>query len=50
MLLALVPLFLLFEASILAAAWLNRVSPPGSLWGEDFDDIDDSDAPTDHED
>ena len=42
MLLALAPLFLLFEVSILAAAWLNRVSPPGSLWGEDFED---SDAP-----
>jgi sec-independent protein translocase protein TatC len=35
MLLAMVPLFLLFEASILVAAWLNKVSPPGSLWGED---------------
>ncbi len=38
MLLAMVPLFLLFEASILVSAWLNRVSPPGTLWGEDFDD------------
>ena len=46
--LALVPLFLLFEVSILAAAWLNRISPPGSLWGEDFDD--DSDAPAVSED
>jgi sec-independent protein translocase protein TatC len=44
MLLALAPLFLLFEVSILASAWLNRVSPPGSLWGEHFDD-EDSDAP-----
>ena len=34
MLLATVPLFVLFEASILLAAWLNRVSPPGSWWGE----------------
>ena len=25
----------LFELSILIAAWVNRVSPPGSLWGED---------------
>ena len=33
--LALVPLFLLFELSILLAAWLNKISPPGSLWGED---------------
>jgi sec-independent protein translocase protein TatC len=40
MLLAMVPLFLLFEASILVAAWLNKVSPPGSLWGEDFDELD----------
>ena len=46
MLLALGPLFLLFEVSILASTWLNRVSPPGSLWGEDFeDDSEDSDAP-----
>jgi len=40
MLLAMVPLFLLFEASILVSAWLNRISPPGSLWGEDFDEDD----------
>ena len=40
MLLAMVPLFVLFEASILVAAWLNRVSPPGSLWGEEFDELD----------
>ena len=25
----------LFELSILVSAWLNRISPPGSLWGED---------------
>jgi hypothetical protein len=35
MLLAMVPLFVLFELSILLAAWLNRVSPPGNWWGED---------------
>ena len=39
MLLALVPLFLLFQLSILLAAWLNRVSPPGSLWGEEFEEL-----------
>ncbi len=39
MLLALGPLFLLFEVSILAAAWLNRVSPPGSLWADEFDEL-----------
>src|SRR3712207_1572609 len=39
MLLAMVPLFLLFEASILVAAWLNRVSPPGTLWGEELDEL-----------
>jgi sec-independent protein translocase protein TatC len=38
MILALGPLFLLFEASILLAAWLNRVSPPGHWWGEDADE------------
>jgi hypothetical protein len=38
MLLAMGPLFLLFEASILLAAWLNRVSPPGNWWGEDDDE------------
>jgi sec-independent protein translocase protein TatC len=38
MLLAMVPLFLLFELSILLAAWLNRVSPPGNWWGEDDTD------------
>ena len=50
MVFALVPLFLLFEASILLSAWLNKISPPGSLWGEDFEDFDDPDAPEDHED
>ena len=34
----LVPLFALFELSILLAAWLNRVSPPGHWWGERNDD------------
>jgi len=47
MTLALVPLFLLFELSILLSAWLNRISPPGSLWGEDFDELERAD---DHED
>jgi sec-independent protein translocase protein TatC len=37
MMLAMVPLFLLFELSILLSAWLNRVSPPGHWWGEDDD-------------
>ena len=50
MMLALVPLFLLFELSILLAAWLNRISPPGSLWGEDaFDDDEDLVPATDHD-
>jgi sec-independent protein translocase protein TatC len=35
MLLAMLPLFVLFELSILLSAWLNRVSPPGTWWGED---------------
>jgi sec-independent protein translocase protein TatC len=43
MLLAMLPLFLLFELSILVSAWLNRVSPPGTWWGEG--DADDSRAP-----
>jgi sec-independent protein translocase protein TatC len=43
MLLAMVPLFLLFEASILISVWLNRISPPGTLWGEQFDEIEESD-------
>ena len=38
MLLAMGPLFLLFEGSILLSAWLNRVSPPGTWWGEDDDE------------
>jgi sec-independent protein translocase protein TatC len=38
MLLAMLPLFVLFELSILLAAWLNRVSPPGSWWGEQEDE------------
>jgi sec-independent protein translocase protein TatC len=49
MMLAMVPLFVLFEASILLAAWLNRVSPPGHWWGED--DAEDGYATAfDHED
>ncbi len=43
MLLAMVPLFLLFEASILISVWLNRISPPGTLWGEQFDELDEPD-------
>jgi sec-independent protein translocase protein TatC len=35
MLLAMLPLFVLFELSILLAAWLNRVSPPGNWWSEE---------------
>ena len=35
MTLAMLPLFLLFELSILVAAWVNRVSPPGSLWSDE---------------
>jgi sec-independent protein translocase protein TatC len=42
MLLAMVPLFVLFELSILLSAWLNRVSPPGTWWGEDDDADEDS--------
>jgi sec-independent protein translocase protein TatC len=38
MTLAMLPLMVLFELSILVAAWVNRVSPPGSLWGEDEDE------------
>jgi sec-independent protein translocase protein TatC len=44
MTLAMLPLLVLFELSILVAAWVNRVSPPGSLWGED-DEEDDEPAP-----
>ncbi|HEX8206985.1 MAG TPA: twin-arginine translocase subunit TatC [Solirubrobacteraceae bacterium] len=43
MTLAMLPLMVLFELSILLAAWVNRVSPPGSLWGEDDDDSDQDD-------
>lgn len=49
MLLAMGPLFLLFELSILLSAWLNRVSPPVSRWGED-DDEDAYATAYDHED
>jgi sec-independent protein translocase protein TatC len=49
MLLAMAPLFLLFELSILLAAWLNRISPPGSLWGGD-DDVPDPDDDFAHQD
>jgi sec-independent protein translocase protein TatC len=38
MTLAMLPLMVLFELSILVAAWVNRVSPPGSLWGDDDDE------------
>jgi sec-independent protein translocase protein TatC len=38
MTLAMLPLMVLFELSILVAAWINRASPPGSLWGEDDED------------
>ena len=38
MTLAMLPLFLLFELSILVAAWVNRVSPPGSLWSDEPED------------
>jgi sec-independent protein translocase protein TatC len=47
MTLAMLPLFVLFELSILVAAWINRVSPPGSLWGEDDDD--EADLVPDHD-
>jgi sec-independent protein translocase protein TatC len=40
MTLAMLPLMVLFELSILVAAWINRVSPPGSLWGEDDEEPD----------
>ena len=39
MTLAMLPLFVLFELSILIAAWVNRVSPPGSLWGDDDEEV-----------
>jgi sec-independent protein translocase protein TatC len=44
MILAMGPLFLLFEASILLAAWLNRISPPGTWWGEDDDEAEPASA------
>ena len=54
MTLAMLPLVVLFELSILVSAWVNRVSPPGSLWSEDDDEEDlaphhdtDSDADSD---
>jgi sec-independent protein translocase protein TatC len=50
MLLAMGPLFLLFELSILLSAWLNRVSPPGTWWGEDDDEDSYATAYADHED
>jgi sec-independent protein translocase protein TatC len=40
MTLAMLPLIVLFELSILIAAWVNRVSPPGSIWGDDDEDSD----------
>ena len=40
MTLAMLPLMVLFQLSILIAAWVNRVSPPGSLWGEGEEDDD----------
>jgi sec-independent protein translocase protein TatC len=43
MLFAMVPLFLLFELSILVAAWVNKLSPPGRLWGDDEDALDEDD-------
>jgi sec-independent protein translocase protein TatC len=48
MTLAMGPLVLLFEASILLAAWLNRKRPPGSRW--DDDEVDDLLDPHDDED
>jgi sec-independent protein translocase protein TatC len=43
MTLAMLPLMVLFELSILVAAWINRVSPPGSLWGDDDEDDEEDD-------
>ena len=46
MTLAMGPLIILFELSILLARWLERVSPRGggSRWGDDEDDDDDDDG------
>ena len=42
MTLAMGPLIILFELSILLARWLERISPPGrSRWSDDEDDDDD---------
>ena len=49
MMLAMVPLFVLFELSILLSAWLNRVSPPGTWWGEDDDEDSYETAYADHD-
>ena len=48
MLLATIPLFALFELSILLAAWLNRISPPGTLWSEGEEDEEEYDMATPH--
>jgi sec-independent protein translocase protein TatC len=48
--LALIPLFLLFELSILVSAWLNRVSPPGHWWGENDAELDEQAISYDEED
>ena len=48
MLLAMGPLFLLFEGSTWLASFLNRRYPPGSWWGEgEEDDYDDDDGDPD---
>jgi sec-independent protein translocase protein TatC len=49
MTLAMAPLIVLFELSILLAAWVNRVSPPGRLWGDDDED-EEPDVPAPRED
>ena len=49
MLFAMVPLFLLFELSILVAAWVNKLSPPGRLWGDDEDALDEGEDDHDGE-
>ena len=46
MTLAMAPLIVLFELSILLAAWVNRVSPPGRLWGDD-DEVEEPAQPED---